>query len=121
MEDCEELDVLTVTTTVGSRADAEQLARAVIAARLAACAQLDAGVTSVYRWKGEVCEEAEVRLTFKTLPEAAPALQAFVAAHHPYELPQYTSWRVAATPAYAAWVRAEVVLRPEAPTRTRAR
>ena len=108
MEDAEPPDLLTVTTTVGSRPDAEQLARAVVAARLAACAQLDAAVTSVYRWQGRVCEEAEVRLTFKTTAAAEPALRAFVAARHPYELPQYTCWRTEATPAYAAWVRAEV-------------
>lgn len=100
--------ILTVTTTVGSRPDAEQLARAVVTARLAACAQLDAAVTSVYRWEGRVCEEAEVRLTFKTTVEAEPALRAFVAAHHPYELPQYACWRAEVTPAYAAWVRAGV-------------
>ena len=110
----EELEILTVTTAVGSRADAEQLARAVIAARLAACVQLDPGVVSVYRWEGKVCDEAEVRLTLKTVPEAEAALRAFLAAHHPYDLPQYASWRVTATPPYASWVRGEVVV-PAAP------
>jgi periplasmic divalent cation tolerance protein len=103
-----EADIWTVTTTAGSRPDAERLARAVVAARLAACAQLDADLTSVYRWQGQVCEEAEVRLTFKTTAQAEPALRAFIAAHHPYELPQYTCWPASATPGYAAWVRGEV-------------
>lgn len=105
MEDAGSLDILVVTTTVGSRADAEALARALVEGRLAACVQLDPGVLSVYRWEGRICEEAEVRLTIKTLPEAEPALKAFLAARHPYDLPQYAAWRVTATPEYARWVR----------------
>jgi periplasmic divalent cation tolerance protein len=110
MQDLNDTDILVVTTTVGSRPDAEKLARAVITERLAACVQLDAGVVSVYRWEGKVCEETEARLTLKTTPEAEPALRAFLAAQHPYDVPQYASWKATATPAYARWVRGEVVV-----------
>ena len=112
MDDRQELDILVVTTTVGSRTDAQSLAAAVIAERLAACAQLDDTVLSIYRWQGSVQEEAEVRLTFKTTVGAEAALRAFLASRHPYELPQMTSWRADASPAYAQWVRGEVVVRP---------
>ena len=78
MEDCKEPDILTVTTTVGSRADAERLARRLLERRLAACVQLDEAVTSVYRWQGRLCADPEVRLVIKTLPECEAALQAFV-------------------------------------------
>ena len=46
MEDCKETDILIVTTTVGSAADAQRLARELVERRLAACVQVDAGVTS---------------------------------------------------------------------------
>ncbi|TWO70368.1 divalent-cation tolerance protein CutA [Caenimonas sedimenti] len=110
MEDREQLEILTVTTAVGSRPDAEKLARAVIDARLAACVQLDAGLVSIYRWQGQVCEETEIRLTLKTIPEAEPALRTFLGAQHPYDVPQYTCWRAIASPDYAHWVRGEVVM-----------
>ena len=58
--------------------------------------------------QGKACCEPEVRLTVKTLPSRLPALQAFFAEHHPYELPQLLWQVMQASPAYADWVRQEV-------------
>lgn len=108
MQQCIENDILTVTTTVGSAEAAQALARAILAARLAACVQYEPGLTSLYRWKGELCEEPEVRLVIKTLPSCGPALLALFARHHPYELPQFAAVAMKASEAYFDWVRAEV-------------
>ena len=107
-----ELDILSVTTTVGSLAAGEALARELIAQRLAACVQLEPGLTSFYRWKGESCEDAEVRLVIKALPGSEVALQEFFARHHPYDLPQFLAQHMRASEAYAAWVRAETAPSP---------
>lgn len=112
MEDCKDLDILTVTTTVGSLADAQALARAMLDRRLAACVQVEEGLTSFYRWEGRRCEDPEVRLTIKTLPACEGALQALFAQAHPYEVPQFLASRVRAAPAYAKWVHAEVAVPP---------
>jgi periplasmic divalent cation tolerance protein len=112
MQDCKEPDILAVTTTVGSIEDAHRLARGLVEARLAACVQVDAAITSTYRWEGRLCEEAEVRLVIKTLPACEAALQAFLAAHHPYEVPQFLAQPMRASDAYAAWVRSEVGVTP---------
>jgi periplasmic divalent cation tolerance protein len=108
MQDCKELDVLTVTTTVGSRADGVALARAILERRLAACVQLEEGLSSFYRWEGQQCEDAEVRLTIKTLPGCEAALQALFKEKHPYELPQFVAWVGTASAGYAGWARGEV-------------
>jgi len=55
-------------------------------------------------------EDAEVRLTLKTLPECAGALQTLFAEKHPYKVPQFLAARVRASPAYHAWVRGEVTV-----------
>jgi periplasmic divalent cation tolerance protein len=102
------MEILSLTTTVASREDAERLARALLDRRLAACVQLDADVQSHYRWKGESCTDAEVRLTIKSLPGKLAALQDFMAEQHPYELPQLLWQTMGASPAYAEWVRGEV-------------
>ena len=107
MEDCKDLDILIVTTTVGSAADAERLAREILARRLAACVQVDGGLRSFYRWQGQLCDEPEWRLVIKTLPAHAGALRALLGELHPYELPQFTAWTAQASTDYAAWVRAE--------------
>lgn len=110
MQDCKDLDVLTVTTTLGSRADAQRLARAILQRRLAACVQVEEGLTSFYRWEGKDCEDPEVRLTIKTLPACAEALQVLFSEQHPYEVPQFVAVGMQGSGAYAAWVRAEVVV-----------
>ena len=108
MQQCIEGDILTVTTTVGSLPAAQVLAREILAAKLAACVQLEPGLTSLYRWKGELREEPEVRLVIKTLPSCRPALQALFGKHHPYELPQFAAVTMQASQAYFDWVRAEL-------------
>lgn len=112
MNDCKELDILSVTTTVGSLADARVLAREIVSRRLAACVQVEEGVRSFYRWKGELREDTEVRLVIKTLPGAEAALQALFARHHPYEVPQFLAARMRASEAYSRWARAETTTTP---------
>ena len=107
MAACNDRDILTVTTTVGSREDAQALARAILQRRLAACVQVEEGLTSFYRWEGKECEDAEVRVTIKTLPGSEDALQALFAEQHPYEVPQFLATRMQASEAYFAWVEAE--------------
>jgi periplasmic divalent cation tolerance protein len=99
--------VLSLTTTVGSEDDARRLARALLDGHLAACVQLDR-LESHYRWEGALHAEPEVRLTLKSAPERLAALQAFLAVQHPYDVPQVLWQHLSASPAYAAWVRAEV-------------
>ena len=108
MDECKDRDILTVTTTVASAAEARELAKLLLARRLAACVQVEEGLTSFYRWQGRDCADAEVRLTIKTLPQCAGALQGAFAESHPYEVPQFVAWTAQASEAYAAWVRGEV-------------
>lgn len=105
--------ILSVATTVASRADALALAREIMSRKLAACVQIEDGVTSLFRWEGELCEEPEVRLVIKTVPGCESALQALFASHHPYELPQFLAVRMLASPGYVAWAQAEVAVPPE--------
>lgn len=112
MQDPDELEMVSITTTVGSPAAAQALAREIVAQRLAACVQIDEGITSLYHWQGRLCEEPEVRLVIKSLPGCEAALEALFARHHPYELPQFLVQRMRASRAYAEWARAETALPP---------
>ncbi|HVE53005.1 MAG TPA: divalent-cation tolerance protein CutA [Ramlibacter sp.] len=108
MDTSRDREVATVTTTIATRAEGQALARAILDARLAACVQLEEGLTSCYRWEGKVCEDAEVRLTIKTVPACVPALRELFRRAHPYALPQFVAWTGEGSEAYAAWVREEV-------------
>jgi len=67
---------------------AAALARALVEERLAACVNLLPGVTSVYRWEGEVQEDGETLLVVKTTAAAIARLTARILELHPYEVPE---------------------------------
>jgi len=88
-------------------AGAEVLARRLVEARLAACVNV-LPATSVYRWEGAVQEDGERLLVVKSRAGSLAALAAFLAEHHPYELPEQVALAPAAVePRYLAWWLAE--------------
>ena len=67
---------------------AATIARTLVEERLIACANLVPGLTSVYRWQGEVHSDAEVLLLMKTRRDLLPRLKERLPALHPYEVPE---------------------------------
>lgn len=96
---------LLILTTVGQPEDAQRLAHALVSEGLCACAQIER-IDSVYRWKGEVVQEPEWRILFKTAADRYTQVEARLHALHPYELPAIYSLRPEqALPAFAQWVQ----------------
>jgi periplasmic divalent cation tolerance protein len=99
-----------VYMTFPSREAALAVARHLIEARLAACANLIPGVTSLYRWEGSIAQDAEVVLIAKTVEERMAALKAAVLARHPTKLPCIVALPLDAERSHApflAWIAAE--------------
>ncbi len=91
-------------TTTASREDAEKLARSCIDQGLAACIQIDGPITSFYRWQGQTEQEEEFRLTVKFVAEKGPALEQWLLANHPYQIPQWLTVKAShVLPAYLSW------------------
>jgi periplasmic divalent cation tolerance protein len=101
----EDTQACVVLTTVGSRADADALAEAVVEGRLAACVQM-VPIDSVYRWDGEVVRDTEVLLLVKTTADRYPELEAAIEEIHPYQTPEVVALPVLdGLPAYLTWIR----------------
>ncbi|MGW1406040.1 divalent-cation tolerance protein CutA [Streptomyces sp. NPDC002403] len=99
---------LTVLTTTDSEEKAHALAQGVVEARLAACVQISAPVTSVYRWQNAIETTEEWQLLFKTTTERYDELEAHLRAAHDYETPEIVAIPVVRGSArYLAWVSAE--------------
>lgn len=96
-----------VTVTCPDAETARALARAGVAARLAACAHVAPPLDSLFHWQGAVAEETETAVTFKTTGARRAALVALIVARHPYDLPVITWSAVETTPGAAAWLEAE--------------
>ncbi len=98
-----------VVTTAGTREDADQIARAVVERRLAACAQVIGPITSTYWWEGEVETAEEWLCLIKSTEEAYPALEEAIRAVHSYEVPEILAVPViAGNKAYLAWLEDEI-------------
>jgi len=98
----------TVTTTLDSAEAAERLARAALEARVAACAQIEGPIQSMYWWKGTLESAREWRCTFKTAAGRYEALEALILRTHPYETPEILAYPVARGAAdYLSWLEAE--------------
>ncbi len=96
-----------VLTTVATPEDARRLADGLLEQRLAACVQTLA-IQSAYRWKGAVQREPEQLLLIKTRAALYPAVEAYLRAHHPYEVPEIVRVPIAAgSPDYLRWLAAE--------------
>ena len=98
------MDLLAVYTTVATREEARELAQALVERRLAACAQI-AEIESFYRWDGEVVNETEYRILFKTTEARWEAIETAILELHPYELPAIHAVEIEeVNDAYGDWV-----------------
>jgi periplasmic divalent cation tolerance protein len=96
--------MLAVYTTVSSREQARELARALVQQQLAACAQI-CPIESFYGWRGTLQNEPEFRLLLKTTAARYAALELAIRRLHPYELPAiYALAAVRGFAPYARWV-----------------
>lgn len=101
-------DHLTVLTTTDSEEKARTLAAGAVEARVAACAQISAPVTSVYRWEGATQTDQEWQVLFKTTTARYADLEAYIKRAHDYDTPEIIATPIThGSTEYLAWVDAE--------------
>ncbi|WP_166830104.1 divalent-cation tolerance protein CutA [Thalassoroseus pseudoceratinae] len=66
---------------------AVRIGRAIVEDRLAACANVIDGMTSVYRWNDQIEESSEVVLILKSTADLTTSLTEQVRKLHPYDCP----------------------------------
>jgi periplasmic divalent cation tolerance protein len=84
-----------------------RIARALVDERFAACVNLVPGLRSIYRWQGDVHDDAEQLAIIKTTAGRFEAMRARLVELHPYECPEVIALPVdrGHTP-YLDWLRA---------------
>jgi periplasmic divalent cation tolerance protein len=84
----------------------ERIARQLVEYRLAACVNLLAGITSIYRWKGQVESDQEILLMIKARSADYKQVETAIRSQHPYELPEIIAVPVSGGfIEYLDWVR----------------
>lgn len=101
-------DFLQVVSAVDSEEAAEQLARGIAGARLAACVQIVGPIKSVYWWQGELAEAREWQLIMKTTTARIAELEDYIKENHSYDTPEITATVISGgSYEYLDWITAE--------------
>jgi len=101
-------DARFVYVTTQDRDEAVRIGRALVEARLAACANVTDRVTSIYWWEGAVQEDGEAVLVLKSRAGLIDALTEKVKALHSYTCPCVVALPIDAGNAdYLDWIVAE--------------
>lgn len=94
--------------TCASREEAERIGRALVEARLAACANFFGPATAIYRWQGQIETAQETILILKTRADLVEPLIAAVKERHSYTVPCVIALPIQeGNPDYLAWLAAE--------------
>ena len=88
--------VIAVLTNLPDSGSAFNLARELVRLRLAACANVLAPATSIYRWEGREEEAIEHPVLIKTTRERYPEVEQAIRSLHPYDVPEIIAWPVEA-------------------------
>lgn len=100
---------IVVLLTAANREEAVRLAEMLVAARLAACAQILPEMESVYWWEGAVQRAPEILILVKTTAGRFAAIEREVRALHSYETPEIIALPVTeASAPYIAWLASSV-------------
>ena len=100
--------VIAVLTNLPDSDSAFNLARELVDMRLAACVNVLAPATSIYRWEGRAEQATEHPVLIKTTRERYAELERAIRERHPYDVPEIISWPIEnGLAAYLDWVERE--------------
>jgi periplasmic divalent cation tolerance protein len=101
-------DKIVVLCTCGTAEEAARVANGLVEARVAACVNVVAGMTSVYRWKGAVERSPECLLLIKSRRALFERLRGEIERLHSYETPEIIALPIVdGAKAYLAWIDQE--------------
>lgn len=99
-----------VLITAPNRTEAENIGRALLEKRLAACVQYE-NIVSQYVWMGETCRDDEIRITVKSVRSLFKKVAKTVRANSSYDCPQILMLPVSGgSKDYLRWLKAQLAL-----------
>ena len=100
--------IVTFVTT-GSKEEARKICKTLVEENLIACANIIPSVNSVYRWKGEVCDEEEVLIIAKSTGSNWERMKERIRELHSYEVPEIIAMAIEkGSSDYLNWISSEV-------------
>ena len=105
------MDPIIIMTNLPDRTSALMLAEKLICSRLAACVNVLAECTSVYRWQDKIETSSETPIIIKTLAQHYMEVEKAIKKVHSDELPEIITVPISGgLPAYLQWIADETLL-----------
>lgn len=82
------MDEIVIFITTPSKEEGEKIGRYLVEKKLAACANILSPISSIFSWKGKVCQEQESLVILKTRRDCFTRLAEEVKKHHSYSVPE---------------------------------
>jgi periplasmic divalent cation tolerance protein len=94
-----------VYCTVPSLEIGTKIADDLVMGKCAACVNIIPGITSIYRWKGDICRDNELLLIIKSRNTLFGKIHDRIRALHPYEVPEIISCEISSgSEPYLKWI-----------------
>lgn len=101
-------EYFTVYVTCASSEEAEAIAKACLADRLVACANILGPMRSLYHWQGAIEDDTEIPLMLKTRAALLKATQKRIESIHSYDVPCIVAWPIVdGNRQYLDWIKTE--------------
>src|SRR4030042_1669459 len=96
---------IVIYSTVPNQEVGMNIAEDLVAGRYAACVNVLPGITSVYRWKGDICRDNEFLLIIKSRNTLFDEIRDRIRLLHPYEVPEIISLSIShGSDPYLQWI-----------------
>jgi len=101
-------EFIVVLITAQKEEEAAEIAKDIVAKKLAACVNIVRGVRSIYRWRGKTEDEEEVLLVVKSRLTLFPDLMKRVKELHRYTVPEIIALPIMeGAEEYLGWLKEE--------------
>ncbi|MGB4269062.1 MAG: divalent-cation tolerance protein CutA [Spirochaetota bacterium] len=85
------MEYCVIFCTVPNKEVGLNIANTLVSHQLAACVNIVPGLTSIYSWKGNICNEQELLLIIKTRSDLYTNIEEAIKKIHPYEVAEIIS------------------------------
>lgn len=100
------MEEIVVFVSTSGQAEAEEIAKQLLAEKLVACVNILPGITSLFPWEGKICREEETLMMLKTRKALFDPVARLVKKYHSYSVPEIIALPiVAGSEDYLTWLR----------------
>ena len=100
------MEYVLVISTINNLEVAKEIAKILIEKKLAACVNIVPQVTSIYKWKNDICEDKEYLMLLKTTKDFSENLKAELINLHPYDVPEVICMDISeGSKEYLEWIK----------------